>query len=73
LQGFQKLGGARRACNLQSDGATIWLYRHDKTQEAAALSFRVDRLSRCGKKCAGSCKPPPKTIWEGYLFNRLRQ
>jgi hypothetical protein len=72
-QGFKKRCGALGTGNLQPYGATLWLYHQHKLEEAAALSFRIDRFSRGGEELAGGGKPPPKAIRQWRPFSRLRQ
>ena len=72
-QSFQKLRGALRPCNLQPYGAAVWLYYQYKSEESTALPFRVHRLSGSSEELARGCELPPKAIWEGHPFSRLRE
>jgi hypothetical protein len=72
-QSFKKLCSPFGPYNLQPYGATIWLYRQHKSEEAAALPFRDNRLSRGGEEFAGGGKSPPKAIQDWHPFSRLRQ
>jgi len=81
------VGGARRGACCDHRGPRScpgWRYRRahteamrctrgTATEKAAALPFRVDRLSRRGEPRAGGCKPPPKALRKRCPFLRLCQ
>lgn len=72
-QGFQKLRCALRPGNLQPYWAAVWLYDQYKSEESAALPFRVHRLSGSSEELARGCESPPKAMWEWHPFSRLRE